>query len=124
MEEGLDRIANGDEQRVGWLTRFYFGEEAISLEGLRHLVADLGEIDAREISTIPIGDGIVVRVGRYGPYVEETTPAGVDPATGEVAEDATGESRRATINDDIACLLYTSDAADDLLCVDLGGRRI
>ena len=22
------------------------------------------------------------------------------------------------------CLLYTSDAADDLLCVDLGGRRI
>src|SRR5450756_1811493 len=24
----------------------------------------------------------------------------------------------------IACLLYTSDAADDLLCVDLGGRRI
>ena len=23
-----------------------------------------------------------------------------------------------------ACLLYTSDAADDLLCVDLGGRRI
>lgn len=102
MEEGLDRIANGEEQRVGWLTRFYFGEEAISLEGLRHLVADLGEIDAREISTIPIGEGIVVRVGRYGPYVEETTPAGVDPATGEVADDATGESRRATINDDIA----------------------
>ncbi|MHB8186682.1 MAG: type I DNA topoisomerase [Dermatophilaceae bacterium] len=102
MEEGLDRIANGEEQRVDWLTRFYFGEEATSLEGLRHLVADLGEIDAREISTIPIGEGIVVRVGRYGPYVEETTPAGVDPATGEVAEDATGESRRATINDDIA----------------------
>ena len=24
---------------------------------------------------------------------------------------------------DIICLLYTSDAADDLLCVDLGGRR-
>jgi len=102
MEEGLDRIANGEEQRVDWLTRFYFGEEAISLEGLRHLVADLGEIDAREISTIPIGEGIVVRVGRYGPYVEEITPAGVDPATGEVAEEATGESRRATINDDIA----------------------
>jgi DNA topoisomerase-1 len=102
MEEGLDRIANGEEQRVDWLTRFYFGEEAISLEGLRHLVADLGEIDAREISTIPIGEGIVVRVGRYGPYVEEIAPAGVDPATGEVAEDATGDSRRATINDDIA----------------------
>src|SRR5450756_3096462 len=24
----------------------------------------------------------------------------------------------------LSCLLYTSDAADDLLCVDLGGRRI
>jgi DNA topoisomerase-1 len=102
MEEDLDRIANGEEQRVDWLTRFYFGEEATSLEGLRHLVADLGEIDAREISTIPIGEGIVVRVGRYGPYVEETTPAGVDLTTGEVVEGATGESRRATINDDIA----------------------
>ena len=102
MEEDLDRIANGEEQRVDWLTRFYFGEEATSLEGLRHLVADLGEIDAREISTIPIGEGIVVRVGRYGPYVEETTPAGVDLTTGEVVEGATGEFRRATINDDIA----------------------
>jgi DNA topoisomerase-1 len=65
-------------------------------------VADLGEIDAREISTIPIGEGIVVRVGRYGPYVEETTPAGVDAATGEALEGVTGEARRATINDDIA----------------------
>jgi len=102
MEEGLDRIANGEEERVDWLTRFYFGDEAVSLEGLRHLVADLGEIDAREISTIPIGEGIVVRVGRYGPYVEETVPAGLDAATGELVEGATGEARRATINDDIA----------------------
>ena len=102
MEEDLDRIANGEEQRVDWLKRFYFGEESSSIEGLRHLVDDLGEIDAREISTIPIGEGIVVRVGRYGPYVEETIPSGLDPATGEVAEGATGQSRRATINDDIA----------------------
>jgi len=86
MEEDLDRIANGEERRVNWLTRFYFGEEAKSIEGLRHLVDDLGEIDAREISTIPIGEGIVVRVGRYGPYVEETIPAGVDPATGETGK--------------------------------------
>ena len=55
-----------------WLRSFYFGDEAESGEGLRDLVDDLGEIDAREIYTIPIGDGIVVRVGRYGPYVEET----------------------------------------------------
>ena len=102
MEEDLDRIANGEEQRVDWLTRFYFGEEANSVEGLRHLVDDLGEIDAREISTIPIGEGIVVRVGRYGPYVEEVIPADVDPATGEVGEGATGQVRRATIKDDVA----------------------
>ena len=115
MEEDLDRIANGEEQRVDWLKRFYFGEEATSIEGLRHLVADLGEIDAREISTIPIGDGIVVRVGRYGPYVEETIPAGVDAATGEAAEGATGESRRATINDDIAPDEMTPAKARELL---------
>jgi DNA topoisomerase-1 len=115
MEEDLDRIANGEEQRVDWLKRFYFGEEATSIEGLRHLVADLGEIDAREISTIPIGDGIVVRVGRYGPYVEETILAGVDPATGDVAEGATGESRRATINDDIAPDEMTPAKARELL---------
>jgi DNA topoisomerase-1 len=102
MEEDLDRIANGEEQRTDWLKRFYFGEEANSIEGLRHLVDDLGEIDAREISTIPIGDGIVVRVGRYGPYVEQTLPAGVDEATGEIAEGATGQVRRATIKDDVA----------------------
>src|SRR5690242_16439300 len=88
MEEDLDRIANGEEGRVEWLKRFYFGEEATSAAGLRSLVEDLGEIDAKEISTIPIGDGIVVRVGRYGPYVEELVPAGVDLATGEVADGA------------------------------------
>ena len=115
MEEDLDRIANGEQERTDWLKRFYFGDEATSVQGLRHLVDDLGEIDAREISTIPIGDGIVVRVGRYGPYVEETTPAGVDPATGEVAEGATGETRRATINDDIAPDEMTPARARELL---------
>jgi len=115
MEEDLDRIANGEEQRVDWLTRFYFGEEATSAEGLRQLVDDLGEIDAREISTIPIGEGIVVRVGRYGPYIEETIPAGVDPATGEVVEGATGQVRRATINNDIAPDEMTPAIARELL---------
>jgi DNA topoisomerase-1 len=115
MEEDLDRIANGEEQRTNWLTRFYFGEEANAIEGLRHLVDDLGEIDAREISTIPIGDGIVVRVGRYGPYVEETVAAGVDLATGEVAEGATGQVRRATINDDVAPDEMTPAIARELL---------
>jgi DNA topoisomerase-1 len=103
MEEDLDRIAGGEEGRVAWLRRFYFGDEAGSAEGLRQLVDDLGEIDAKEISTIPIGEGMVVRVGRYGPYVEEVAPKGVDLETGEVAEgaDVSVTPRRATITDDV-----------------------
>jgi DNA topoisomerase-1 len=71
---------------------------------LAALVSDLGDIDARAISTIDIGDGVVVRVGRYGPYVEEVVPKGVDPATGEVTDDSTTTpaTKRATINDDVA----------------------
>jgi DNA topoisomerase I len=67
MEDDLDRIAAGDEERVEWLRRFYFGDGD---EGLKDLVSDLGGIDAREVSSIVIGNGIVVRVGRYGPYLE------------------------------------------------------
>ena len=67
MEDDLDRIAAGDEERVRWLRRFYFGNGD---EGLKDLVSDLGGIDAREVSSIDIGNGIVVRVGRYGPYLE------------------------------------------------------
>ena len=120
MEEDLDRIAGGDEHRVAWLQRFYFGNELSgdqtrSGHGLKRLVDDLGEIDAREISTIPIGDGIVVRVGRYGPYVEETVPEGVDPDTGEVAASATGQPRRATITDDVAPDEMTPEKARELL---------
>src|SRR6476661_8637504 len=115
MEEDLDRIANGEEGRVEWLKRFYFGEEATSAAGLRSLVEDLGEIDAKEISTIPIGDGIVVRVGRYGPYVEETVPKGVDAATGEMTDGAGDTPRRATITDDIAPDEMTPEKARELL---------
>jgi DNA topoisomerase-1 len=69
MEDDLDRIADGDEHRVEWLKRFYFGSDGD--EGLHHLVTHrLGDIDAREINTIEIGDGITLRVGRYGPYLE------------------------------------------------------
>ena len=133
MEEDLDRIANGDEQRVAWLQRFYFGDEATSVTGLSELVQDLGEIDAREISTIPLGDGMVVRVGRYGPYVEEVTDGGsapVPPRDGQDATEATGTTddagapagspsdatpRRATITDDIAPDEMTPAKARELL---------
>jgi DNA topoisomerase-1 len=68
MEDDLDRIADGEEERSSWLRRFYFGDDGD--EGLKELVSDLGGIDAREINSIEIGDGIVLRVGRYGPYLE------------------------------------------------------
>jgi len=72
MEDVLDEIARGEAARVPWLRRFYFGENGGSgEEGLKELVSDLGDIDAREVSSFPLeGTQIVVRVGRYGPYLE------------------------------------------------------
>jgi DNA topoisomerase-1 len=90
MEDDLDRIARGEAQSVPWLRRFYFGSDqgltdavpaaaagrdgrdgqGDHLGGLKELVEDLGAIDAREISSFPVGNGIVLRVGRYGPYIE------------------------------------------------------
>ena len=68
MEDDLDGIAAGEQQRVDWLRHFYYGGDGD--EGLHGLVSDLGEIDARAINSLPLGEGIVLRVGRYGPYVE------------------------------------------------------
>ncbi len=69
MEDALDDIANGQAERVPWLRRFYFGADGE--EGLKEMVSDLSEIDARDVSSFPLaGTDIVVRVGRYGPYLE------------------------------------------------------
>ena len=123
MEERLDEIAGGNLDRVAWLDRFYngTGREEVDGLGLRAMVTDLGEIDAKAISTVEIGDGIVVRVGRYGPYVEEVAPAGVDPTTGEVAEGATlpegdaDKPRRANVPEDIAPDEMTAERGRELL---------
>ncbi|MCA0296736.1 MAG: type I DNA topoisomerase [Actinobacteria bacterium] len=87
MEETLDEIANGDAARVAVLKDFYFGPQGSPDEGLERLVNDLGEIDARALSTFSIGDGIDVRVGRYGTYIEDADGrrANVDP---ELSPDA------------------------------------
>jgi DNA topoisomerase I len=69
MEDALDDIANGEAERVPWLRRFYFGADGE--EGLKEMVSDLSDIDARDVSSFPLpGTDIVVRVGRYGPYLE------------------------------------------------------
>ena len=93
MEDALDAIARGEAARVPWLRRFYFGAEGE--EGLKEMVSDLGDIDAREVSSFPLaGTDIVIRVGRYGPYLERgeqrvNVPEGMAPdeLTPEKAEE-------------------------------------
>ena len=84
MEDDLDRIASGDEERSAWLKRFYFGDDGDP--GLHHLVTEnLDEIDARAVNSIAIPrTDAVVRVGRYGPYLERgeqraSLPADLEP---------------------------------------------
>ncbi|MEV6571818.1 type I DNA topoisomerase [Streptomyces sp. NPDC051577] len=110
MEDDLDRIARGEAQSVPWLKRFYFGAEDASevvpadgdhLGGLKELVTDLGAIDAREISSFPVGEGIVLRVGRYGPYVER-------------GEKDTEGHQRADVPDDMAPDELTVEYAEEL----------
>ena len=96
----LDDIAGGRRDRNTELAEFYFGSGEV--EGLKKLVSELGDIDARKLSTFPLGDlesdaegsGIAVRVGRYGTYVEDA------------------ENRRANVADDLP---------PDELTVDLSG---
>ena len=96
MEDDLDRIAAGEEERVTWLSRFYRG--AVDEPGLHELVTEqLDEIDARAVNSIPLpGSDVVVRVGRYGPYLER-------------------DGQRATLPPDIAPDELTSERAEDLL---------
>ncbi|MGW2517985.1 type I DNA topoisomerase [Streptomyces sp. NPDC001617] len=100
MEDDLDRIAAGQAQSVPWLRRFYFGEGTATggaaeagngdgdhLGGLKELVTDLGAIDAREVSSFPVGNGIVLRVGRYGPYIERGEKDSENHQRADVPED-------------------------------------
>jgi DNA topoisomerase-1 len=103
MELGLDRIAAGELDRRDWLSSFYLGtgsSEHGRQEGLKHLVDGLGAIDAKAINTFELGDGIAVRVGKFGPYVERT----VD-----------GEAERASVPEDLAPDELTVEKALELL---------
>jgi DNA topoisomerase-1 len=96
MEEGLDEIARGEAARVPWLRRFYFGADGE--EGLKELVSDLGDIDARDVSSFPLaGTDIVVRVGRYGPYLERDGQRVNVP--GDIAPDELTPERAAELFD-------------------------
>ena len=69
MEEDLDKIANGEADRVEWLTRFFYGHDDVP--GLEALASDLGAIDAQQINTMKIGQDIEIRVGRFGAYIQQ-----------------------------------------------------
>ncbi|WP_432521734.1 type I DNA topoisomerase [Kineococcus sp. SYSU DK006] len=136
MENDLDAISRGEAERVDWLTRFYFGADGpangsagpagppdgsggpdgsdgspANMEGIKGLADDLGSIDAREISTVPIGEGIVLRVGRYGPYLE-----GPDAETGELL--------KASVPDDVAPDEMTVEKARELLTSQSDGDNV
>ncbi len=117
MEDDLDHIANGDADAEPWLSKFYFGDAGAETPrpGLKALTSDIGDIDAREVNSIPIGaneDGepIVVRVGRYGPYLQ----MGGDPET----------SMRASIPTDIPPDELTVERCIELLNAPSGDREL
>jgi DNA topoisomerase I len=98
VEEDLDAIAAGGQQKAAWLGEFYFGDGMTesALPGLKRLVEEnLDEIDAAEINTFLVGiDGqgreVVVKPGKYGPYVkrgEDTASVPDDMAPDELTLD-------------------------------------
>jgi DNA topoisomerase-1 len=109
MEDDLDRIAGGEADRVEWLTGFYFGSE--KHRGLRTVIDNLGEIDAREINSIKIGDDVTLRIGKYGPYLEAP---GADAET----------PRRVNIPSDLAPDELTPAKAQELIDAPVVGDRV
>ncbi|MFZ1382050.1 MAG: type I DNA topoisomerase [Scrofimicrobium sp.] len=103
MESDLDRIAAGGEAGSHWLKGFYFGtgeektESEIEKYGLRGTVENLGDIDAREVNSIPVAPGVVLRNGRYGPYLQ------------------TDDERRISVPPNIAPDEMTPELAEELL---------
>ena len=68
MEEDLDEIANGNLDRSSWLKQFYFG--AGDNPGLHSIVENIGDIDPKALNSMDMGDGITLRTGKFGPYLE------------------------------------------------------
>ncbi|MGH3950257.1 MAG: type I DNA topoisomerase [Pseudonocardiaceae bacterium] len=119
MEDELDGIAEGRQERTAWLSGFYFGGDvgpAGSVGrsgGLKKLVGTgVEDIDAREINSIPMfvderGITVFVRVGRYGPYLERI----VDE-----------KSQRANLPEDLPPDELTAEIAEKLFATPQEGR--
>jgi DNA topoisomerase-1 len=121
LEEELDEIADGNLQRVDWLTEFYFGGEGrgsggiAESGGLKQIVGQrLEEIDARGVNSIPLrattpdGKPVVARVGRYGPYLQ----AGGD------------DGARVSIPEDLAPDELTNEKVQELLAAPSNDREL
>jgi DNA topoisomerase I len=121
LEDELDGIASGRSQRTPWLSKFYFGGEmgpdgsVARSGGLKKLVGSgVEEIDPREINSIPLFDDesgrpIVVRVGRYGPYLEREIEDG---------------PQRANLPDDLPPDELTPEIAEKLFATPIEGRSL
>ncbi len=129
MEDDLDAIAGGRQQRGNWLSSFYFGGEhgvegsVARSGGLKKMVGDrLDDIDAREINSIKLfsdsdGRDIVVRVGRYGPYLERMVADPEHPEGDSV-------SQRANLPDDLPPDELTPEVAEKLFATPQEGRSL
>jgi DNA topoisomerase I len=126
MEDELDAIASGSEQRTTWLTNFYFGgdhgvpESIARSGGLKKLVGiNLEGIDAREVNSIKVFDDaegrtIYVRVGKNGPYLERMV----------LGDDGELKPQRANLNDTLTPDELTLDVAEELFATPQEGRTL
>ncbi|MDU0367653.1 type I DNA topoisomerase [Microbacterium sp. NPDC089180] len=112
LEDDLDAIARGEQRRTEWLKSFYFGSE--KQVGLRHIVDNLGEIDARELNSTRITDTATLRFGKYGPYLEVADPSG----------DAEAKPRIVNIPEDLAPDELTPEKARELIDAPVAGDRV
>ncbi|MBY8871848.1 type I DNA topoisomerase [Micromonospora sp. PLK6-60] len=136
MENELDEIAGGDHAAVDFLTSFYFGsangtgDQAIAhAGGLKKLVTEnLSEIDARSVNSIPLhtddeGREVVVRVGRYGPYLQRALP-GEQPTPSGEGEEGGGQGDRAPIPEGLAPDELTPEKVHELFLGGGGERKL
>jgi DNA topoisomerase I len=111
MEDILDDIAGGRRDRNTELGEFYYGSDRV--KGLHPLVNGLGDIDAKELATFPIGGpetGIALRVGKFGPYLEGP------------GDDGAPAGKRANVPDDLPPDELTLEKATELLANPSGGE--
>jgi DNA topoisomerase-1 len=107
IEENLDEISKGERSRDEFLATFYHGDQGNAWPGLRLLVENEAEI---EYPAIPLGADpetgapVVVRIGRFGPYVQ--VGSGDDARKASVPE----ETPPADLTLEAAVALVTSRA--------------